>query len=34
MFCYVGGYYDVGKTIDDLKDEIKRNFDNGYRLMK
>ena len=35
MFCYVGGgYYDVGKTIEDLKDEIKRNFDNGYRLMK
>jgi len=35
MFCYVGGgYYDVGKTIYDLKDEIKRNFDNGYRLMK
>ncbi|MFL2837232.1 MAG: enolase C-terminal domain-like protein [Alphaproteobacteria bacterium] len=35
MFCYVGGgYYDDGKTISDLKDEIKRNFDNGYRLMK
>tara|TARA_Y100000590_G_scaffold470506_2_gene665816 strand:+ start:2547 stop:3701 length:1155 start_codon:yes stop_codon:yes gene_type:complete len=35
MFCYVGGgYYDKGKTINDLKDEIKKNFDNGYRLMK
>ncbi|MDG2187220.1 MAG: enolase C-terminal domain-like protein [Hyphomicrobiales bacterium] len=35
MFCYVGGgYYDVGKTINDLKDEIKKNFENGYRLMK
>ena len=35
MFCYVGGgYYDYGKTISDLKDEIKKNFDNGYRLMK
>ena len=35
MFCYVGGgYYDDGKTISDLKDEIRNNFDNGYRLMK
>ena len=31
MFCYVGGgYYDDGKTINDLKDEIKNNFEKIF----
>ncbi len=35
MFCYVGGgWYQPGKTVDDLKDEMRAHLDNGYTLVK
>jgi D(-)-tartrate dehydratase len=35
VFCYVGcGWYAPGKTIDDLKDEVKSYLDRGFTLIK
>lgn len=35
VFCYVGGgWYAPGKSVADLKDEIRRYLDQGYTLVK
>ncbi len=35
VFCYVGGgWYAPGKTTRDLQDEMRRNLDSGYTMVK
>jgi D(-)-tartrate dehydratase len=35
VFCYVGGgWYQPGRTIADLQDEMRRHLDAGYTLVK
>jgi L-alanine-DL-glutamate epimerase-like enolase superfamily enzyme len=35
VFCYVGGgWYAPGKTTKDLQDEMRRNLDAGYTMVK
>ncbi|HWF96679.1 MAG TPA: enolase C-terminal domain-like protein [Xanthobacteraceae bacterium] len=35
VFCYVGGgWYQPGRTIADLQDEMRRHLDAGYALVK
>jgi len=35
VFCYVGGgWYAPGKTVADLKDEMRRHLDAGYTMVK